>query len=544
MSLIERLSHPEWFLPLAVVAGTMAVGLALARFVARRRRHRLLGEGARIPARHLASDLALLVALVAVAAALLGPRVGERLVEVPAAGVDVVFLFDVSASMNASDNPPSRLDRARRAAEELLARLAPFDRAALAAFAGEGVLLTPLTPDRLALVELLTGLDTDLLSARGSDLGAGLRAALDAFEEGSERPRVVVVFSDGEDAKRRRDLAAPEASRRDVRVLTVALGTDRGATVPDHGVDLVDASGSVVVSRRDVERLEVLAGATDGALFVADDWGVIDYDAALAAMRRDAGAAPGARVTRRVRAVRVAPLAALAFVLLWLEGLPRPRLRKPPPSLSALLFVAILATPAPAEPADTGPSTLEALEASLRQRPDDPHLLVELGAARLERGKRGAAARAFLAAAVHARDPQAAAVATFDLGVVALEEGDLEAARDAFYDALALDPSDDAARFNLEWTLLALEMQEPPETPPPPERRDAPPSDDVKVPPDPLVPPGDDPSGREPEPAPLSEAQQQRWLERIQDDPGTSLRAAAQAQRDPERRPGAGTPAW
>jgi hypothetical protein len=45
--------------------------------------------------------------------------------------------------------------------------------------------------------------------------------------------------------------------------------------------------------------------------------------------------------------------------------------------------------------------------------------------------------------------------------VVALEERDLESARDAFFDAIALAPDDKMAKFNLEWTLRALEKAPP-----------------------------------------------------------------------------------
>ncbi len=47
--------------------------------------------------------------------------------------------------------------------------------------------------------------------------------------------------------------------------------------------------------------------------------------------------------------------------------------------------------------------------------------------------------------------------------MAALERGDLETARDAFFDALALAPDDPQARFNLEWALLGLAVQPSPE---------------------------------------------------------------------------------
>ncbi len=46
---------------------------------------------------------------------------------------------------------------------------------------------------------------------------------------------------------------------------------------------------------------------------------------------------------------------------------------------------------------------------------------------------------------------------------------------------------------------------------------------------------------RPPEPEPLSEAQQRRLLERVEDDPGQALRSAARGARQAD---GSGDPVW
>ena len=536
-------THPEWLAPIALVFASSAVALAGARVALRRRRTRL-GAGIPLASGLRGSDLALLAALALLLLALVGPRIGSRVQRLPGSGVDVVFALDVSRSMDAADVAPSRLARARRAVEELLARLEPADRAALVAFAGRGALLTPLTPDRDALVELLSGIDSGLVAPTSSHIEEGLRAALGAFEPGSERPRVVLLLSDGEDTEHRGDSGAAELLRADVRVLAAGFGSEVGSTLDDGGTPLLDASGRPVVTRRDLARLQRLAEATDGGLFAADAWGEIDLAAAVAAIRRDAGSAPGVSVERRVRAAPVAPLTAIAFALLIGEGLVRrPRLawrRRTARSLAGASAVLVAALPAPA--GDDALSTLASLEAEARARPGDPHALVELGAARLERGQRDAASRAFLAAALSTRDAQAAGVAYFDLGVAALESGDYPAARDAFLDALALLPGDARARFNLEWTLQALQQHAPVASPEPPEEQEP-----KRAPtPPPAAPPEPDAARDEAEPAPelpqLSREEQQRWLERVRDDPRSAVRAAARSDVSGSRR--SGGPAW
>jgi Ca-activated chloride channel homolog len=323
--------HPEWA-PLAGTGVALVALVVLASWArARRRAARLLGDASVVGARRLARDLAVLAALAAIATAALGPRLGTRLERMPGSGVDVVLLLDVSRSMDAADVPPSRLARARALALELLARLAPGDRAALAAFGGRGVLLTPLTPDHEALAELAAALDGELLADRASNLTDGVGAALRAFEAASERPRVLVVLSDGEDPAGGDDAAAAALARAGVRLVAIALGSEDGVVVPDGAAWLRDERGRTVVSRRDSERLARWAARGEGALFVGDRWGAIDLEAATAAVRRDAASAPGAEVARRVPAVQTAPLAALAFALLWLEwtgGLPALRRRR------------------------------------------------------------------------------------------------------------------------------------------------------------------------------------------------------------------------
>ena len=580
------LGHPEWA-PVAAAGVALAAACAIVSWlVARRRARALLGSARLVRARRLARDLALVAALGALALAALAPRAGFETQLVGASGVDVVLLLDVSRSMDATDVPPSRLARAREIAAALLERLEPSDRAALAAFAGRGVLLTPLTSDGEALADLLPALDGELLQERSSDLGAGLAAALDAFEAASDRPRVVVALTDGEDPVAGRRLDDEAAKRAGARVVAVALGSDAGAALADSDGPLLDSAGRPVLSRRDTARLARLAERTDGAAFAGDRWGEIDLAAAIAAIRRDAGrSGAGELVPRRVAATRVAPLAAIAYALLWLEGLTpalasgRPRRRRlaalawsPLAAIAALGLSSIGATPqgsAPPERPFRDPErAAAAIEARLRLRPGEPRLLIALGVARAQAARQDEAGqasldeagRALLAAALGASDPALSALAYYDLGVLALERHDLAAARDAFFDALALDPSDRQARFNLEWTLRALRAAPPP----PPDGAGGEQQADRPERPQPRRPgehgdtPPDHPRGPLPLPAAPGEAARDpargfapaldaqeltRWLDAVSDDVRHSLESAARAGPAPAR-PAAGTPQW
>ncbi|MCZ6784484.1 MAG: VWA domain-containing protein, partial [Proteobacteria bacterium] len=554
-------SHPEWLWACAAIVAVTGAALAGALALAARRTRILLGrsEGTR---RRVTHDALLLAALGFAAIALLGPRIGQRDVEVTGSGVDLVILVDVSRSMNARDVPPDRLSRARRAAVGVLERLEPESRVALAAYSGRGVLLTPLTPDVAALAELVPALDSELIQPGGSALGDGVEVALGAFEAESDRPRVLLVLSDGEVTRRPDAVGDVTVRRNAIRVLAAAFGSPLGATIPDRGAPLRDAAGEIVVSRRQTRALERLTRAGGGRLFPADEWGELDLDELVREIQRDGRLAPGDFTVRRMTVPVVLPFAACAFVLLLLEALSfvaggllaRARRLVPAQKWVGVLLSLVLLGPMILDPMSLGATDdaaqeVSAWESLALERALAPAELVHLGLARARAGDLGEADQAFRAAALTAPGPDLAALAYYNLGVTALERGELEAARDLFFDALALAAGDSRARFNLEWTLAALASPKPPPaqaSEPKPklqEEEDEGASQDREEDPAPAEPP-DAQKRQEPEeeeaavdgagsgltpappPPPLDAGELERWLERIEDAPGRALRTA------------------
>jgi len=581
------LAHPEWLAPLAVLLAAVATALVATTAWTRRRIRRLGDAGPRRLRAGGGRDAALWLALTAVAAALVGPLWLRETVPVSTAGTDVVVLVDLSRSMTARDVPPSRLDRALRAAGDVLERLAPESRAALAGFAGRGVLFTPLSPDKRALREMLAALGPELLRPGGSDLEAGVEAALRAFDGAGRRPRALLVLSDGELTAGASDGGASRAARRDVRVVSVALGREEGAVVPDHGQPLRDGRGEVVRSRRRTAPLARLAAGTGGRPFEADVWGHVDPAALVDEVERfTRGGGEDGFVLRELPVAAVAPFALLAFLLLALEAAwPRPGTGPPRtvPGPSAphrrrratalTLVLALAGVPGPGPARAQGPGASEAQEAAeagrtaarleargALQRLSAEELLA-LGVARAQAGRPAAAERAFEAAALRARDPGTAARAYHDLGVAALEREALRTARDRFFDALALDPGLEPSRFNLEWTLAALSADppEPPSAQPgeegdrplPSEPRPEEPEEEPSGRPQPdtrpeeAEPPSEDDGEAERRASrpPLSEEARRRWLDQVEDDPGRALRSAASGDRERRRRE-RGRPTW
>ena len=110
--------------------------------------------------------------------------------------------------------------------------------------------------------------------------------------------------------------------------------------------------------------------------------------------------------------------------------------------------------------------------------------------------------------------------------MAALEQRDLETARDAFFDSLALTPGDSKTRFNLEWTLLGLAVQPPPSPPEPRAEeesvRSASPADKAAPEPAESHRVHSTPNGAMPTP---SEAERARLLDRVIDDPTRGFRS-------------------
>jgi len=238
-------------------------------------------------------------------------------------GNDLVLVLDVSRSMGAADAVPDRLGAAIEAAGSLIASPGDEggDRVAVVAFAGRGVLRCPLTGNLGAAADTLKLLRPGGVRPGGTDLGAGLDAAFDAFDDGDHAGgRSVVVFSDGEDLVGRWPAAVERLRARGVVVHTVAVG-DRevGQTVPSvpgEPSEPVRYHGALVLSRRSDEALAAVSRATGGAFVPL---GTASVDLGTLYRTRIEPAARDARKPRPVQArVERFPLfllAALALIL-------------------------------------------------------------------------------------------------------------------------------------------------------------------------------------------------------------------------------------
>jgi Ca-activated chloride channel family protein len=213
----------------------------------------------------------MLTAIVLLILALARPQFGSAVNASLPPGHDVTIAVDVSRSMAAEDAVPNRLAVAVGAAESLITALAsdPENRAAIVAFAGRGVTRYPLTENLGAVVDELHRLAPGSVQPGGTDLTAGLDAALETFgEEEHQDGRSIVIFSDGEDLAGQWQSQLDRLASAGIVVHAVAIGdAERGHPVPSGSGDQpLSYQGQPVLSQRSDTALEVITRKTGGAL--------------------------------------------------------------------------------------------------------------------------------------------------------------------------------------------------------------------------------------------------------------------------------------
>ena len=203
------------------------------------------------------------------------PQIGAKLAEHKTRGAEIVICLDVSNSMLAEDYTPNRLERAKLAISRLTDRLKD-DRIGLILFAGTSFVQLPVTTDYVSAKMFLGSIDTGSVPVQGTAMGDAIFTAIRSFSAQSEKSRVIIVISDGENHEDDPVAAAKEAAENGIRVYTVGVGSADGQPIPFEGGLMKDKDGEIVVTRLDEETLRKVAEAGNGAYVHAggDEFGL------------------------------------------------------------------------------------------------------------------------------------------------------------------------------------------------------------------------------------------------------------------------------
>ena len=205
-----------------------------------------------------------LVALSLLIVAAARPQLGSKLREEKAKGVEMMLVVDVSNSMLAEDFEPNRLERTKYAINRLFEGLQQ-ERVGLVAFAGEPKVQLPITSDYRMAQAFARRLSTSLVAEQGTDVARALELAMLSYSSQSERSRVMVLITDGENHEADAVAQARKAAALGIKIYTIGIGTPEGAPIEIGGEFVKDENGEMVVSKLGEQMLEEIATVTEAA---------------------------------------------------------------------------------------------------------------------------------------------------------------------------------------------------------------------------------------------------------------------------------------
>lgn len=259
------------YLWLLTIVPVMLIVYALLRL---RRRRMLARFGNEALVRELMPDysawrIALKATLTMLAAvflvlAIARPQKGSELHQEQVRGVEIVLAVDVSNSMLAEDFEPNRLERTKYAINRLLGELRD-EHIGLVVFAGEAKVQYPIADDYHLARAFTRRISPDVVAMQGTDIAQALRQSLLSFSTESERSRVVILITDGENHEGDLSEELKLARQEGVTIYTIGIGTPEGAPIKIEGNYIKDENGEMVVSKLGEDTLREIAAATGGA---------------------------------------------------------------------------------------------------------------------------------------------------------------------------------------------------------------------------------------------------------------------------------------
>ncbi len=212
----------------------------------------------------------LMAVFVFMVAALSRPQWGYHIHPIKRHGLDIMVVIDVSKSMLTRDVLPSRLERTRLAIKDLVMKLNGSDHIGLIAFAGDAIVMCPLTYDYNGFLLSLDDLSVDSIPRGGTNISQAIDESVKAYQGMTDSDKAVVLVTDGEDQEGNAVEAARKAKEKGIRIFTVGVGTREGDLIQVSNVNgqtefLKDADGNVVKSRLNEHLLAQIAYITNAA---------------------------------------------------------------------------------------------------------------------------------------------------------------------------------------------------------------------------------------------------------------------------------------
>lgn len=220
--------------------------------------------------KHLVKFGLLLLAIGLLVIGWANPQWGSKRQPVKRKGIDLFIALDVSQSMLAEDISPSRLERSKRFAQQLVDELAS-NNIGVILFACNAFPVSPMTTDYAFAKLALATANPAQVGAQGTSLGEAIDSAERSFSEENETHKAIIIITDGEDHDGTAAERATAANENGTLIFTVGVGEENGSFIPVTRAGredyLRDETGNPVRTQMNPETLEAVARAGGGAYF-------------------------------------------------------------------------------------------------------------------------------------------------------------------------------------------------------------------------------------------------------------------------------------
>ncbi|GIV43178.1 MAG: aerotolerance regulator BatB [Bacteroidia bacterium] len=197
-----------------------------------------------------------------IAIALLGPYFEGDNQLVPIINKEIIFLLDVSASMNCEDVQPSRLKKAKKEIKKIVQRM-QGSKMGLIVFTSFPYVQCPLTNDPKAIEMFLDLLETNQFANTGTDFRKALAKAAERFTPDSlskGASKSIILISDGEDFGEKYTSVIELLKQLNIKVYCVGIGTTQGSKIPHpDGGFFLDNNQKLAVSKLNNQSLKSIA---------------------------------------------------------------------------------------------------------------------------------------------------------------------------------------------------------------------------------------------------------------------------------------------
>jgi len=193
----------------------------------------------------------------------------------------LILIMDLSPSMLAEDVKPSRLERARFKLIDILKnRSEGFS--ALVVYGGAAYTLTPLTEDSNTIISLVPVLHPALLPEYGSNTEDAIETALELAVNGGYQQGDLLLITDEVSRSAFNTIQSMMSKAGKFRLSVLGVGTEQGAPIPTGASGFAkDRNGAIIIPKLSPASLQMLAQNNGGiyAGMSADD---SDIEALLA----------------------------------------------------------------------------------------------------------------------------------------------------------------------------------------------------------------------------------------------------------------------